>query len=435
MDTAVGVVRSVLEAAAGPSTDAYISAASLAVILIILIGSVAWGTRTGRLDVYAILESVTRPEIAIPCELLLLLGDMIAFTVGVKQEVFVDPRLAEAIPASVLALVVGWSVTLYHFLQLGLAMRSYIRIRRGKRHAKMACEILLKTDSVYEYADAERLARASDLEKDEALSGLLYAYGKMKQDTQDTYLMMLYLFFADLPLLGIATYIIMIAGASDMMVVAALILSAMAIGSKGSKLGSFSEHVKNMRTIETAFVSQLYVRDSWSIKRNSLRSDMRTLSQMLSAELDREGQETFFEAAEGEVESQSADCLATNRAEATTMQQQMEPHVLTETASHEQRYTAHCSQCSPSGEGELSCNTLAGPTPEGSLRPLPSPAVAFMPPSSPFVRQVGRPSPGGCDTKSGRPCHAGTDHRNTRRWLWPGMADDLSRKSPEIDLE
>eukprot|EP00929_Paragymnodinium_shiwhaense_P026878 TRINITY_DN1588_c0_g1_i1.p1 TRINITY_DN1588_c0_g1~~TRINITY_DN1588_c0_g1_i1.p1 ORF type:complete len:538 (+),score=100.42 TRINITY_DN1588_c0_g1_i1:100-1713(+) len=281
VDTAIGIVRSVVEAKAETSTDAYISAGFVGGVLLTSLGSIVWGARTGRLNIHAILESVTRPEVTLTCEVLLLLGDMIAFTVGVEQEVFVDPRLADVIPFSVLALVVGWLVTGYQLLQTIYGMKFYISLRRRMDYEQAACDILLTQEAVHSAEDAAKLSSQQNLASSAELCALLQEHSLIKRDVKDVYLVMCSLFLADLPLVAIATYIIMVAGASDVMVVVALILSSMAGGGKASRLGSFNGSVKAMRTLETAFVAQLYVQSSMSCKTTSLQDEFAELSSMM----------------------------------------------------------------------------------------------------------------------------------------------------------
>eukprot|EP00929_Paragymnodinium_shiwhaense_P082137 TRINITY_DN43193_c0_g1_i3.p2 TRINITY_DN43193_c0_g1~~TRINITY_DN43193_c0_g1_i3.p2 ORF type:complete len:314 (-),score=50.75 TRINITY_DN43193_c0_g1_i3:310-1251(-) len=144
-----------------------------------------------------------------------------------------------------------------------------------KRYEEAACQFLLAHEAVHDLQDAAKLSSCMRLANSGDLRGLLDEYSLTKREVEGVHLVLLSLTLADLPLVAIATYIIIIVGASDVMVVVALILSAMAAGGKASSLGKFNSSVKSMRTLETAFISQIFVHRSLQRRTASLKDGMR----------------------------------------------------------------------------------------------------------------------------------------------------------------
>jgi len=97
-DACVGVSRTVVLPSATTSTDAYIGTGIIGVVMVGAVLATAWGARSGKLDLQAIMKKLFRDEVLLPSETLCVLGDALTFTMTSTSEILVDRNLKDRIP-------------------------------------------------------------------------------------------------------------------------------------------------------------------------------------------------------------------------------------------------------------------------------------------------------------------------------------------------
>lgn len=256
-DAAVGMIKSVVPGKSSPSSDAYVSAGAVCAVLLLSLGSTVWGARTGRLKIAELLQAATRPEVTLTGEMVMLFGDVIAFTMTVIQEVLVDVRLVDIIPISILVLVMSWLVTIYLFAQTVRDGRDLLRSHMDPQATmNLAAADVLKQLGLKETSeDYDR--KFSTILGCPDCGSLLPDNADIRRELKSAYRNVLSLVFADLPLTVIAAYIVKTAGAADFMVLIALVLSSIGAGGKFVRLGHVTSATKALKMQQLYFATLL----------------------------------------------------------------------------------------------------------------------------------------------------------------------------------
>ena len=113
-DVAVGVSRLVEAPVVAVSSDSWISTGVAGGILLVAMGSVVYAVRQGRVDMDAVMEAVYSTNTTLAADLLLGVGDTLAYTVGVFTIIQPDNELIQILPAAVFFMVLAWMGSLYN---------------------------------------------------------------------------------------------------------------------------------------------------------------------------------------------------------------------------------------------------------------------------------------------------------------------------------
>jgi len=293
-DIAVGVAR---EVSFEQSVDGYITSFIVGGVMVLFTGSGMWAARTGRISIDAIISAATRDEVCNLAEIIMVLGDASAFTVGVKQEILNDRSLEHVVPLSIFFMCTGWAVAIASAIHKSVML---VRSLKGEDNfddllnmwAQCALSDMKQVDPLtwtpgsessftdekdFEEITEERLAfethaalhamvalgykskRRScrtrwEQHKTSMLQSaqfrlLLKNYAGLREQLFQQYTNLLSLLFADMPMSLIGMYVLVKGNSPDMVVVVALCLSSIFLGSKVGGLGGFSGQTTQLREI------------------------------------------------------------------------------------------------------------------------------------------------------------------------------------------
>lgn len=239
VDTAVGILREVVEPVASTSTDAYVGTGVLGGCMLLGGASVAWAARSGRLDMDAILKALTRDEVVLTVDIIIGLGDVVAFTIGFTEEVLVDNNLKDIVPAAILFLVTGWISSLVaawqNVKQFKVVLESHYN---HKRYIEKQEDVVLRrsiSDS------SQRSSYKRKLSGNDKGRELIKQCERTRRHLWNLYMNAVTLILADIPLTAVGIYVILNGEGVELAVVVALCASTAMVGAKAHGLTGFTD--------------------------------------------------------------------------------------------------------------------------------------------------------------------------------------------------
>ena len=113
-DVAIGAARTVLKPVAAVSADSWVNTGIACTLLMLLIGSVVWAARSGRLKIDQLVETIYSDEITITADIAIGVGDTAAYTLGVFTVIAGDHKLVQVLPAAYMFMILAWIGSLYN---------------------------------------------------------------------------------------------------------------------------------------------------------------------------------------------------------------------------------------------------------------------------------------------------------------------------------
>jgi len=245
-DTAVGITRSVVLPKAATSTDAYIGTAIIGVVMVGFVLAVAWGARSGKVNLDAIMKSVLRDEVLLPTETLMILGDCITFTMTFTSEILKDNNLKDIIPASMFFLATGWIASLYCFAHNGYQMWWIFKKKANDPEViSTICKKMgIKEEDMAPYVSGKgRISRIAQYD-------LFRQYDSNRLALQRQLSYLVTMFFEEGPFTVLSAYILVKAEAVEVIVVVAFGLAAVQLGAKIVAVSGYIGHLHHKRELE-----------------------------------------------------------------------------------------------------------------------------------------------------------------------------------------
>lgn len=241
VDAATGILRDVAEPAATTSTDAYVAAGAIAGCMLIGGASVAWAARAGRLQPQALLRAATRDEVVLAVDIVVGLGDIVAYTIGFGDEVLVGNGLKDIVPAAALFLATGWAASLFAAWQRARQLRVLLQQHCSpERYLDSQERAILRRTPQGAGPRGEHRGRLSG--SDEGRD-LIRAEERARRRLRSLYVNLATLALTDAPLTAVGIYVVLNGDGVDLPVVAALCGSTAMVGAKAAGLrGVVEQH-------------------------------------------------------------------------------------------------------------------------------------------------------------------------------------------------
>jgi hypothetical protein len=113
-DVAIGTSRKVEKKAEGVTANSWISTGVAGGIVLIFIAAFGYALRSGTLSLDSILETIYSHEVTLCADLLLGIGDSLAFTLCVIMVIAEEPELVQILPAAIFFTVLSIVGSMYN---------------------------------------------------------------------------------------------------------------------------------------------------------------------------------------------------------------------------------------------------------------------------------------------------------------------------------
>lgn len=273
-DVAIGVSREVLPEVVAVSTDSYITTGAIGGILFILIASVAWGARSGRIDIDKVLETVYSEKVTCIISMIGGITDAIAFMVSVLTVMQTDNALVQALPASYFfvctsvmgSIYVAWTDVLQlktMYLQHSSREKFLKHVARtqGRNQVQRARRLSLQNNASTETANLNVNGTVIDPRCDKSVNNAINDFeSKLSEmgNEEKTYNMLLELevasrelirkrgdvvtiFTESIPITAIQIYALNTAEKPPLITIITLVVAVLILGAKVSGLGGYRD--------------------------------------------------------------------------------------------------------------------------------------------------------------------------------------------------
>jgi len=247
-DAAAGVLKEVVEAAGAPSTDAYVGTGIVGCVMLGIALAAAWGARSGKLNIDAIMKSLFRDEVLLPAETMCIVGDCITFTMTFFSEIMEDNQLKEVIPPGAFFLCTGWISSICVFCHNCFQIWYLIKL---KRQDPALMKEICKKLSISDEDAAIYLGGKKGNRRDSTIieQNLLEQWGLNKL-ARKRQIHLLTMFFEEGPFAALSAYVLVKATSVEVIVVVAFGLATLQLGGKMAAVSSYADHLTKQRELE-----------------------------------------------------------------------------------------------------------------------------------------------------------------------------------------